>query len=125
MISQKYGTSREILMNFAEALTVSATVNAPAATVNDYNRKILKAGTPVGADKPFYLDANNVTLVPITDATASNGQAVIMHDVDITDGPAPVTVIRRGDVVLGNMDDDVQKLYTDAVKNALTHITLV
>lgn len=117
-----YGTSVEILMNFAEALTVPATINDSTAAANSNGRKIIKAGTPLGAAKPFYLDPNNVTLTPVTDATA---QAVLMHDVDITSGPASETVIRRGDIVLQNMDSDVQAKYTDEVKTALTHILLV
>lgn len=121
MLKKVFGTQPEILMNFENALTVSATVKNDAATADTDGHKYIKAGTPLGAAKPFYLDPNHVVLTPVTDGTA---QAVAMHNINITDGSASDTVIRRGDLVLANMDKDVRGMYTDDVQKALPLITL-
>ncbi|WP_268914106.1 hypothetical protein [Lentilactobacillus sp. SPB1-3] len=117
-----YSSGKEILMNFSQSLTLPATVDNSAATVNDEGRKIIKAGTPLGAAKDFRLN-KGVVLTPTTDATAV--QVVAMHDIDITNGQAAATVIKRGDVVYKNMDKDVRALFTADIQKALTHIILV
>lgn len=121
MSLQTFSTGKEVFMNFANMNTRPALVNDTTAVANSEGRKIIKAGTPLGASKPFYMDPNHVVLTPVTDGTA---QAVAMHDIDITEGQASDTVVRRGDAVLGNMDEDVQAKYTDAVQKALVNITL-
>ncbi|MCY9807040.1 hypothetical protein OXT66_05680 [Lentilactobacillus senioris] len=122
MYHGSYETQPEILMNFAQALTLPATMNDEAATANEEGRKVIKAGTPLGADKDFRRNAG-VILTPVTDATKV--QAIAMHNVDITDGPKAATVIKRGDIAYDNMAEDVQALFTDEIQKALTHIILV
>ncbi|GAX04078.1 hypothetical protein IWT140_01715 [Secundilactobacillus pentosiphilus] len=121
-MAHTYNTGREILMNFAEALTFPATVKDDSAVADSDGRKIIKAGTPLGAGTDFLSDRTNTVLSPVTDATA---QVVAMHDIDVTQGQTSATVIVRGDVIKENMDDDVQKLYTPDMVKTLSRITLV
>lgn len=126
MYQGSYETQPEILMNFAQALTLPATMNDEAATANEEGRKVIKAGTPLGgADKDFRRNAGVILTPPVTDATKV--QAIAMHNVDITDGPPKAaTVIKRGgDIAYDNMAEDVQALFTDEIQKALTHIILV
>ncbi|WP_220751556.1 hypothetical protein [Apilactobacillus xinyiensis] len=116
---KKYGTARELLFNFANSLTLPATVDNPNATVDNNNRKIIKAGTPMGAASSFLMNRDQV-LQP-----SATPDAVLMHDVDVTNGPASATVIIEGDIVLSNADSDVQKMYTDAIVKALPKITFI
>ncbi|WP_054669170.1 hypothetical protein [Lentilactobacillus senioris] len=53
MYQGSYETQPEILMNFAQALTLPATMNDEAATANEEGRKVIKAGTPLGQIKTF------------------------------------------------------------------------
>lgn len=119
---QMFDTSNEVFFNLDKGLRIAGIVNDTAAVVNENGRKIIKAGTPVGAADNFRLDPNNVVLAPVTDGTA---QAAVMHDIDITNGPASGTMVIRGDAVLGNMDSDVQPKWTKEVQDALTHIILL
>jgi hypothetical protein len=119
--SKSYNTGREILFNFGSALTFPATIDGTSVKANTDGRKIIKAGTPLGAATSYLADRNTV-LAPVTDATA---QVITMHDVDVTSGKASDTVIVRGDVVKKNMDTDVQALFTADMIKALTQITLV
>lgn len=121
-MAHTYNTGREILMNFAEALTFPATVKDDAATADSEGHKIIKAGTPLGAATDYLSDRTHTVLSPVTDATA---QVVAMHDIDVTAGQTSATVIVRGDVIKGNMDADVQKLYTADMVKTLSRITLV
>lgn len=119
---QMFTAGREIFFNLDKGLAVPGIVNNPDAKPDDNGRKVIKAGTPVGAANNFRLDPNNVILAPVKDGTA---QAAVMHDIDITDGPASGTMVIRADAALGNMDTDVQPYWTDEVQKALNHIVLL
>lgn len=119
METHNYSTGVEILFNFADALTLPATVDSTGVQPNADNRKIIKAGTPLGADKPFTMNRNQ-TLIP-----SDNPSVILLHDTDVTDGSAPATVVVRGDIVFSNMEKDIQNLYNDDIINKLSKITFV
>lgn len=77
------------------------------ATANDGTRKIVKAGTPLKIDLS---NLQTVAAAPTTDpatasgATVSDMNAVLLHDVDVTDGNANGTALVFGFVNLNRVD---------------------
>jgi hypothetical protein len=111
-----YSTGKQIFFNFRNLLALTATVDYPNASVNDEGRTIIKAGTPLGGTK-LYPAHEDQTLIP-----SSTPDVVLMHDVDVTDGPETATVVVQGDAVLSNMDSNVREMYTDNIIKALPKI---
>ena len=76
-------------------------------TANDGTRKIVKAGTPIKIDLS---NLQTPAAAPTTDpatasgATASDMNAVLLHDVDVTDGNANGTALVFGFVNLNRVD---------------------
>lgn len=94
-------------------VTLSAVIaDTGAVTVN--GRKILKAGTPVSGD----LKDRNTAFAKET----STPNAVLLHDVDVTDGEENGTIVVAGVVDINKLDTDVQTLITSGVETALTKI---
>lgn len=77
------------------------------ATANDGARKVVKAGTPLKIDLS---NLQTPAAAPTTDpatasgATASDMNAVLLHDVDVTDGNANGTALVFGFVNLNRVD---------------------
>lgn len=77
------------------------------ATANDGTRKIVKAGTPLKIDlSNLQTPAAAPTTDPATASgtTASDMNAVLLHDVDVTDGNANGTALIFGFVNLNRVD---------------------
>ena len=89
---------------FSVGCIVPATMQA---TANDGTRKIVKAGTPIKIDLS---NLQTPAAAPTTDpatasgATASDMNAVLLHDVDVTDGNANGTALVFGFVNLNRVD---------------------
>ena len=80
---------------------------ALGATVG--NKKIVKAGTPIKVD----LMNLQTAAVKADGTTAMN--AVVLHDVDVTDGNANGTALIFGFVNVNRVDSDVATAITTAV----------
>ena len=98
------GTSRnQILANVEMQASVGCVVAAAAGTEDPKTkRKIAKAGTPVK------VDLLNLSTAATKAESAAN--AVLLHDVDVTDGNANGTALIFGFVNLNRVDDDVKSL---------------
>ena len=89
---------------FSVGCIVPATMQS---TANDGTRKIVKAGTPIKIDLS---NLQTPAAAPTTDpatasgATASDMNAVLLHDVDVTDGNANGTALVFGFVNLNRVD---------------------
>ena len=89
---------------FSVGCIVPATMQS---TANDGTRKIVKAGTPIKIDLS---NLQTPAAAPATDpatasgATASDMNAVLLHDVDVTDGNANGTALVFGFVNLNRVD---------------------
>lgn len=89
---------------FSVGCIVPATMQA---TANDGTRKVVKAGTPIKIDLS---NLQTPAAVPTTDpatasgTTASDMNAVLLHDVDVTDGNANGTALVFGFVNLNRVD---------------------
>lgn len=103
---------RQILANVEMQSSVGCIVDE-ALGVAVGNRKIAKAGTPIYVD---LMDRNLTPAVAGDDTTAMN--AVLLHDVDVTDGDANGTALVFGFVNVNRVEADVAALITTAIANA-------
>ena len=108
---ESYGApQKQILIADGTAVTLGAQIgNAGVAEVD--GKKIVKAGTPVSGD---LLDRDTAFVVETTAPTA-----VVLHDVDVTDGDANGTIISTGHIDKLKLDADVQAMITAGVVTAL------
>ena len=109
---------RQILANVEMQSSVGCIVD-DALGVTVGNRKIAKAGTPVKIDL-----MDRTTPVIVGDGTNAMN-AVLLHDVDVTDGDANGTALLFGFVNVNRVDTDVATLITTAVTNTAASQMLV
>lgn len=100
----EYGAPRQILANVEHQMSVGCIV-AQAVGVTVGTKRIAKAGTPI------IVDFSNLQ----TPATAGTGtgatptaNAVLLHDVDVTNGNANGTALYFGVVNINRLETDVQ-----------------
>ena len=98
----------QILADVSLQMSVGCIVAASLqATANDGGRKIVKAGTPIKIDlSNLQTPAAAPTTTPAaaSGATASDMNAVLLHDVDVTNGNANGTALLFGFVNLNRID---------------------
>lgn len=106
-----YAATRQILANVELQSSVGCIVPASLGVVVG-TKKIAKAGTPIKVD---LLNLQTV-------AQAANGEvamnAVLLHDVDVTNGNANGTALVFGFVNVSRVETDVAALITAAQANA-------
>lgn len=98
----------QILADVDNQFSVGCIVPASMqTTANDGTRKVVKAGTPLKIDLS---NLQTAAVAPTTDpatasgTTASDMNAVLLHDVDVTDGNANGTALVFGFVNLNRID---------------------
>lgn len=114
--TEQYGAPRQILANVDMQASCGCIVPT-ALGVAVGNRKIAKAGTPINIDllnlqtavkKPAAAQSE-----PSTAAVPMN--AVLLHDVDVTNGNANGTALYFGVVNVNRVESDVASAITAAV----------
>lgn len=112
-----YAATKQILANVELQSSVGCIV-PQAIGVEVDNRKIAKAGTPIKVD---LMDRQSV----VTKATAEVAfNAVLLHDVDVTEGNANGTALVFGFVNVNRVDADVAAAITTAL-TAANHTQMV
>ena len=115
---------KDILLNPKNAFEIGVLVDNTGVTANAEGKKIIPAGTPVGATTSALLTRNTVLSVTNDSTDGSKSQGVLRHDVDVTNAtssaPANATMVVRGEV-------DASKCPTiaSASATALVHIIFV
>lgn len=115
-----YGNEKQILAVVDPFISVTVQV-AKSAGSADGSKTIVKAGTPLTGD----LKARNTafTAASATGTPAvSNAVGVVLHDVDVTDGPSEAALVIFGVIDLNKVDTTVAALYTDAALAAMKGI---
>ena len=116
--TKNYTTPKTILVAPELAFSLPAVFNNTGITADSDGKKILRAGTPVYGD----ITARNTAFVKATTTDgASNANAIILHDLDVTDGKKNGTIVIFGFVDENKLDVTI----TAAEKTALTKITFV
>lgn len=111
--SQEYGNDKQILIAPETAVEISCIVSATGVSANAEGRKIVKAGTPLGASDDVYVERQT----PLTEATDNTVKGVLLHDRDVTDGDANGTLVITGTIDLLKLDTDVATKLKTAVVN--------
>lgn len=94
-------------------VTLGAVIAATGAVTVD-GKKIIKAGTPVKGD------LKDRTTAFAKEADAPN--AIVLHDVDVTNGENNGTIVVAGAIDLNRLDADAAELITATVEEKLPRI---
>jgi len=105
------GAPTQILANVEHQVSLGCVVPT-ALGVAVGSKRIAKAGTPIRIDM-----MNRKTAAVLANATAAMN-AVLLHDVDVTDGNGNGTALIFGFVNVNRLEEDVQTLVTAATGNA-------
>ena len=109
---------KSILVADSLAFSLGAVIGNTSVTAGADGRKIIKAGTPLTGD---ILKRNTAFTV----GTSANAVALLLHDLDVTDGNTNGTILISGYVDYDKLDADVQELITAEVAAKLTKITFI
>lgn len=112
-----YGATKQILANVELQSSVGCIVPAALGVVVG-TKKIAKAGTPI------QVNLQNLQSVAVKGDAANAFNAVLLHDVDVTNGNANGTALIFGFVNLNRVETDVATAITTAL-TAEDHTTLV
>ena len=109
---------KSILVADSLAFSLGAVIGNTSVTAGPDGRKIIKAGTPVAGN---ILKRNTA----FTKGSDTNAVAILLHDVDVTEGNANGTILVSGYVDYDKLDTDVQALVTNALIAKLPKITFI
>lgn len=107
---ETYAATKQILANVEHQVSVNCMVPATIG-VTVGNKKIVKAGTPIMIN---LMDLQ--TGAARANDTSQPLNAVLLHDVDVTNGMANGTALIFGFVNVNRVDDDVAAAIATAVK---------
>lgn len=110
----------DVALNPDNLFQIGVQVGNTGVEANTEGKKIIHAGTPVGATTSVLKVRNTVLTVTNSSTTGANAQGVLRHDVDVTNGTANATLIVRGEV-----DSSKCPTIADEAAEALTHIIFV
>lgn len=109
--NNKMSAATQILANVELQMSVGCVVtNALATAVG--TKKIVKAGTPVK------IDFTNLAFVPAVDGGTNGYNAIILHDVDVTNGNQNATALIFGFVNLNRIDTTTSAKLTSQTNNS-------
>lgn len=115
------GVQRNVLIAPELAFTIGCQVgNTGVSAVG--GKKIIPAGTIVGAETSVLTERNTVLTVTKGEGVA-NAQGVLVNDVDVTNGTTTGTLLIAGFVDLDKMPEDAAALVEGAT--GLTKITFL
>lgn len=115
----KATNERQILFATQPYMAVGVVMSATGAVTVD-GRKIQKAGTPIAGSLEARTTAFTVAADSGDTTKTSNAVAVLLHDVDVTDGAENATALIFGFVDLNKLESDVVTKVTAAAKTALS-----
>ena len=106
----EYGAVKDIRIASEVAVEFPCIVKDTGITADENGKKIIKAGTPIGAGSAITA-SNNVLLARDTELQKdlTNAQGVILHDTDVTDGKANATIMVEGYVDLLKIDASIRE----------------
>lgn len=112
VVRANYVSINQILANVELQASIGCIVSESLGVVTG-GRKIVKAGTPVSTD---YSDLQTAAVAA---GETKEATGVLLHDVDVTNGNANGTLLIFGFVNTNRLDESVQALITETVKEEL------
>lgn len=99
--TKEYGNDKQIMIAPELMVSYSGLVGNQGVTADSEGRKIIKAGTPVGAGGDFLRNRDTVLT-----KGADNLQGIVLHDVDVTAGDTNAAIVVEGDVDILKLDGE-------------------
>lgn len=113
----EYGIRKNILFASETAVTLPVQVTNTGLQADSNGKKIIKAGTAIGGTTNVLENRNTALVVTNNSGSAANSQGVLLHDVDVTDGPANGVIVIAGYIYLDKLEESAVPV--DGVKTAL------
>lgn len=111
---QSYTNTRQILADVQNQSGVGCIVDSTMGVAVG-SRKIVKAGTPINIDLMNLQTKCKKPVAAATGVTAVPMNAVLIHDVDVTNGDANGSALIFGFVNVNRVESDVATLITAAL----------
>lgn len=106
--SKSYATRKTILVDPQNSTALSCMVSDTGVTAGSDGKKMVLAGTPIYGDKLARNTAFTVTApTPESGKPAAKPIGVIVHDVDVTNGPANSQFLIFGTIDITKIDSSV------------------
>jgi hypothetical protein len=93
-VETTYGNRKNILKFVDHYVGLAITVSNAGVTANAEGKKIVPAGTILGGG--VITDHTKLAVKATTTTGVSNAEGVLLHDTDVTLGPAPGSLIIHG-----------------------------
>ena len=120
---ETYGIRKDIVIGVESYyIALPAQVTNTGISADSDGKKILRAGTPVSGD---ITKRDTAFVKASTSSGASNATAIVLHDVDVTDGANNATIVLAGCIDTLKLDTATKALVTAEVKAALPRIIFV
>ena len=114
---ESYGSGNQILFAVEHQVSMGVLV-AQSVGVQQGNKKIAKAGTPLTGD----LDNRTTAFTVATTSANSNAVGILLHDVDVTVADNNGAILLFGFVNTNRIDETTKAKITADVKKALPMI---
>lgn len=119
----EYGIRKDIVIGVESYyIALPAQVTNTGISADSEGKKILRAGTPVSGD---ITKRDTAFVKASTSGGASNATAIVLHDVDVTEGANNATIVLAACIDTLKLDTDTKALITSEVKTALPRIIFV
>lgn len=116
---ETYGIRKDIVIGVESYyIALPAQVTNTGISADSDGKKILRAGTPLAGD----ITKRDTAFVKTNGSTAT---AILLHDVDVTDGANNATIVLAGCIDTLKLDTATKALITADVKAALPRIIFV
>jgi hypothetical protein len=120
---ETYGIRKDIMIGVESYyIALPAQVTNTGISADSDGKKILRAGTPVSGD---ITKRDTAFVKASTSSGTSNATAIVLHDVDVTDGANNATIVLAGCIDTLKLDTATKALVTAEVKTALPRIIFV
>lgn len=111
---ETYGATRQILADVNNQSSVGCIVDKELGVARG-NKKIAKAGTPINIDLMNLMSKCKKPTAASEGKEAIPMNAVLLHDVDVTDGDANGTALVFGFINVNRVETDVATAITTAM----------
>ena len=109
-IKRSYAGVKEILKT-RDFEAIGVMVDGTGIATNSDGFKIVPAGTIVGGKtKPALANDGEVVVSKNTEDTGADAEGVLLHDVDVTHGDAPGSMVIRGNIDLAKIEKPVDEV---------------
>lgn len=123
-----YMANQNALIAPDQAIGLPGTLDSSVVTAGTDGKKIIKAGTPVGATVDWLTTDQSTAVTKLSEFTAAEGEifaGVVADDVDLTTGDKEATILFANVYLRQKMLDTTVVAALQAVAGKTTGVTLV